>query len=153
MTITIDRRSPTVTTHRRPIPLSRIVTTELRKTFDTRSGFWLWPPSCIAVDARHRRRHPLRDRDELTYRTFTAAISVPLTLALPIIAILSVTERVEPAHGLTTFTLVPHRGRICGQGDRVRRCSASSPSRSPSPSAPSATSWARPSPESTRCGT
>ena len=35
--------SPTAraaTTHR-PIPLSRIVTTELRKMFDTRSGFWL----------------------------------------------------------------------------------------------------------------
>jgi ABC-2 type transport system permease protein len=29
-----------VTTHR-AIPMSRTITTELRKMFDTRSGFWL----------------------------------------------------------------------------------------------------------------
>ena len=46
------------------------------------------------------------------HRTFTAAISVPLTLALPIIAILSVTSEWSQRTGLTTFALVPHRGRI-----------------------------------------
>ena len=50
--------------------------------------------------------------DELTYNTFAAAIGVPMTLVLPIIAILSVTGEWSQRSGLTTFTLVPHRGRV-----------------------------------------
>jgi hypothetical protein len=39
-------------------------------------------------------------------------VSVPLTLVLPIIAILSVTGEWSQRSGLTTFTLVPHRHRV-----------------------------------------
>jgi hypothetical protein len=48
----------------------------------------------------------------MTYRSFTAAIGVPMTLVLPIIAILSVTGEWSQRSGLTTFTLVPGRGRV-----------------------------------------
>jgi hypothetical protein len=51
-------------------------------------------------------------RDELTYTTFVSAISVPMTLVIPMVAILSVTGEWSQRSGLTTFTLVPHRGRI-----------------------------------------
>jgi ABC-2 type transport system permease protein len=50
--------------------------------------------------------------DELTYSTFGAAIGFPMTVILPIIAILSVTSEWSQRSGLTTFTLVPHRGRV-----------------------------------------
>ena len=101
---------PTVTHHR--IPLSRIVTTELRKTIDTRSGFWTVAAIVIVSMLTTGAVILWADLEDLTYRTFTAAISVPLTLALPIIAILSVTSEWSQRTGLTTFALVPHRGRI-----------------------------------------
>ncbi len=47
-----------------------------------------------------------------TYHSFVEAIGIPLTLVLPIIAILSVTSEWSQRSGLTTFTLVPGRGRV-----------------------------------------
>ena len=44
-----------------------------------------------------------------------------MTIVLPIIAILSVTSEWSQRSGLTTFTLVPHRGRVRRQGHRLRR--------------------------------
>ena len=48
----------------------------------------------------------------MTYDNFGAAIGVPMTLLLPVMAILSVTSEWSQRSGLTTFTLVPHRGRV-----------------------------------------
>ena len=48
----------------------------------------------------------------MTYNSFAAAIGIPMTVVLPIIAILSVTSEWSQRSGLTTFTLVPHRGRV-----------------------------------------
>ena len=48
----------------------------------------------------------------MTYDNFGAAIGVPMTLLLPVMAILSVTSEYSQRSGLTTFTLVPHRGRV-----------------------------------------
>jgi ABC-2 type transport system permease protein len=101
---------PTVTHHR--IPLSRIVTTELRKMIDTRSGFWTVAGIGIVSMLTTGAVILWAEREELTYRTFTSAISVPITLLLPIIAILSVTGEWSQRTGLTTFALVPHRSRI-----------------------------------------
>jgi hypothetical protein len=39
-------------------------------------------------------------------------VGVPLALLLPVMAILSVTSEWSQRSGLTTFTLVPHRGRV-----------------------------------------
>jgi ABC-type transport system involved in multi-copper enzyme maturation permease subunit len=50
--------------------------------------------------------------DELTYSTFATAIGFPMAVLLPIIAILSVTSEWSQRSGLTTFTLVPYRGRV-----------------------------------------
>ena len=96
---------------RRPIPLTRIVSTELRKMLDTRSGFWLISSIGIVAALTTGAVILWADRAELTYGTFTAAISVPMTLILPVVAILSVTGEWSQRTGLTTFTLVPHRGR------------------------------------------
>jgi ABC-2 type transport system permease protein len=95
----------------RPIPMSRIVAVELRKSFDTRSGFWLL--ASIGITALLATGAVLlwAPREELTFDAFAAAIGVPMSILLPIVAILSVTSEWSQRSGLTTFTLVPHRGR------------------------------------------
>ncbi len=96
----------------RPIPLSRIISTELRKMFDTRSGFWLMASIGILALLATVAVILFAAETEMTYSTFTAAIGIPMTLVLPIIAILSVTGEWSQRSGLTTFTLVPDRGRV-----------------------------------------
>jgi ABC-2 type transport system permease protein len=99
-------------TKHRGIPLSRIVTTELRKMLDTRSGFWLMASIGILALLATAAVILFAPDDELTYSSFVAAIGIPMTLVLPLIAILSVTREWSQRSGLTTFTLVPHRGRV-----------------------------------------
>ena len=95
-----------------PIPFTRILSVELQKMFDTRAGFWLmWSIAISAVLATAALIvfAPLADQ---TYDNFGGAIGVPMVVFLPIIAILSVTSEWSQRSGLTTFTLVPHRGRV-----------------------------------------
>jgi ABC-2 type transport system permease protein len=94
-----------------PIPLSRIVSIELRKSFDTRSGFWLLASIGIVAVVATGAVLLFAPADELTYDTFAAAIGFPMAVILPMIAVLSVTSEWSQRSGLTTFTLVPHRGR------------------------------------------
>ncbi len=96
----------------RPIPMSRVVSVELRKMFDTRSGFWLMCSigitSLLATIAVIVFGH---DAD-IEYSNFAAAIGIPVGILLPVVAVLSVTSEWTQRSGLTTFTLVPHRGRV-----------------------------------------
>lgn len=95
-----------------PIPMSRIVGVELRKMFDTRSGFWLMASIGIAAVLATAATIIFAPDDELTYEAFATAIGFPIAVILPMIAILSVTSEWSQRSGLTTFTLVPHRGRV-----------------------------------------
>jgi hypothetical protein len=52
--------------------------------------------------------------DAVTYNNFAAAIGFPMSVILPMIAILGVTSEWSQRTGLTTFTLVPSRGRVIG---------------------------------------
>jgi ABC-2 type transport system permease protein len=97
-----------------PIPMSRIVSVELRKMFDTRSGFWLMMSVVLAAALATGATLLFAPHDELSYDSFAGAIGVPMTIILPMIAILSVTSEWSQRSGLTTFTLVPHRGRVIG---------------------------------------
>ena len=94
------------------IPLSRIVRVELRKMFDTRSGFWLLASIVIAGLLATIATIAFAPDDQLTYYTFAKAIGFPMTVVLPIIAILAITGEWSQRTGLTTFTLVPHRSRV-----------------------------------------
>ncbi|WP_325002829.1 ABC transporter permease [Intrasporangium sp.] len=95
-----------------PIPLVRIVSVELRKSFDTRSGFWLLASVGIASLLATAGVVLFAADDQRTYNTFTLAIGFPMAVILPMIAILAVTGEWSQRSGLTTFTLVPHRGRV-----------------------------------------
>jgi hypothetical protein len=113
-TATLEREAPVARTRTtpKPIPMSRIVGVELRKMFDTRSGFWLMMSVGIAAVLATGATLLFAPHDELSYGSFAGAIGVPMTIILPMIAILAVTSEWSQRSGLTTFTLVPHRGRV-----------------------------------------
>ncbi|WP_121252125.1 ABC transporter permease [Nocardioides ferulae] len=95
-----------------PIPTGRLLLVELRKMFDTRSGFWLLASIAITATLATGAVILWAPQDDLTFATFGAAIGFPMAVILPMIAILSVTSEWSQRSGLTTFTLVPHRGRV-----------------------------------------
>ena len=94
------------------VPLSRVTRVELRKMFDTRSGFWLMASIVIAALLSTVATILFAPDAELTYYTFAKAIGFPMTVILPMIAVLSITGEWSQRSGLTTFTLVPHRNRV-----------------------------------------
>jgi ABC-2 type transport system permease protein len=96
----------------RSMPLRRITGVELRKMFNTRSGFWLMASIVIASVVATGAVILFAPDDELTYSTFGTAIGFPMAVILPMVAILSVTGEWSQRSGLTTFTLVPRRGRV-----------------------------------------
>ena len=82
--------------------------------FDTRSGFWLMASIVITSVLATAAIIVFAPDDQLTYDNFAAAVGAPMTVILPIIAILAVTSEWSQRSGLTSFTLVPHRGRVLG---------------------------------------
>jgi len=94
------------------IPMSRIVAVEMRKSFDTRSGFWLLASIAILAVVATVATILFAPDDALTYDNFAGAIGFPMAIVLPMIAILSITSEWSQRTGLTSFTLVPHRGRV-----------------------------------------
>jgi ABC-2 type transport system permease protein len=94
------------------IPLRRIVAIELRKSFDTRAGLWLLASVGLASVLTSGAVIAWAPDDHFTYSTFTTTIAFPMSVILPIIAALAVTAEWTQRSGLTTFTVVPHRGRI-----------------------------------------
>ena len=125
-TATRGPRRPTARSVAGAIPFTRVLWVELRKMFDTRSGFWLMVSIAISAVIATGAVILFAPESALTYDTFGAAIGFPMAVILPIIAILSVTSEWSQRSGLTTFTLVPHRGRVilakavASVGDRRR---------------------------------
>ena len=115
LTTTAPPRPPTARSPRTtpaPIPFTRVLRVELRKMFDTRSGFWLMASILITNLLATAGVILFAPDSEQTYDNFAAAIGFPMVVILPIIAILSVTAEWSQRTGLSTFTLVPHRGRV-----------------------------------------
>ncbi len=108
MTALTLERPTTVATAQRPAVLG----IELRKMFDTRSGFWLMASIAITALLATAAVILFAPDSELTYSTFAAAIGFPMAVILPMVAILSVTSEWSQRSGLTTFTLVPSRSRV-----------------------------------------
>ncbi len=120
--MTATSTTPAVTTTRpaarrerttaRPIPTGRLFTVELRKTFNTRSGFWLMASIPVLSVLATIGAIVFAPRDELTYENLTVVVGTPTGVILPMIAVLSVTSEWGQRTALTTFTLVPNRGRV-----------------------------------------
>ncbi len=95
-----------------PIPFRRLLGVELRKMFDTRSGAWLMIGVGVLSAMASGAVVLWAPDDAITYAAFAQAVGFPMAVLLPVIAILSVTSEWSQRSGLTTFTLVPHRGRV-----------------------------------------
>lgn len=102
----------TVNPDRPGVPLGRLVRVELRKMFDTRSGFWLLAGIGILATLATLAVILFAPDESIRYSSFGAAVGVPMTVLLPIVAILSVTGEWSQRTGLITFTLAPHRGHV-----------------------------------------
>jgi hypothetical protein len=95
-----------------PIPFTRLFKVELVKMFNTRAGFWLMASIAASALIATVSVIAFAPDSSQTYDSFGAAIGIPMALLLPVMAILSVTSEWSQRSGLTTFTLVPHRGRV-----------------------------------------
>jgi ABC-2 type transport system permease protein len=94
------------------VPFWRLVRVELRKSYDTRAGFWLLASigaiTAAAVVILLIVGHP----HDLTFDNFTGATGIPQGILLPVLGILLVTSEWTQRTGLVTFTLEPSRARI-----------------------------------------
>ncbi|GAA1983830.1 hypothetical protein GCM10009718_21470 [Isoptericola halotolerans] len=110
----LDTRAvaPRLATGRPPIPLARLVDVEVRKLVDTRASRWLLasvPLLTLVVVTGVT----LWGRDaEVTFGMHTTTNMMPLELLLPLVAVLSVASEWSQRSALTTFALVPRRGRV-----------------------------------------
>src|SRR4051812_11899273 len=95
-----------------PISLRRVVRVELRKMFDTRSGFWLIASIAITGLIATIATVAFAPDKDLTYYNFAKAIGYPIAVILPMVALLSITSEWSQRSGLTTFTYVPSRRRV-----------------------------------------
>ena len=102
------RRARTIT----PIPTTRLMKVELRKMFDTRAGFWLMASVGILSVLATAAVIAWAPDSAIDQETFSTAIGMPLSVILPIIGLLSITSEYSQRTGLTTYTLVPWRGRV-----------------------------------------
>ncbi|MDT9591781.1 ABC transporter permease subunit [Nocardioides zeae] len=104
---------PRRTDVRRP-SFARLVGVEARKTFDTRAGFWLCVSIVVLAVVATGAVIAFAPDSALTYAQFSSAVGIPMAIVLPMLAILSVTSEWSQRTGLTTFTMVPSRGRVIG---------------------------------------
>ncbi|WP_224280156.1 ABC transporter permease subunit [Nocardioides lacusdianchii] len=107
-----DERPARATRAIAPIPLTRLMGVELRKMFDTRAGFWLMASVGIVSVLATAAVIIWAPDSAIDQETFSSAIGFPLSVILPIIGLLSVTSEYSQRTGLTTYTLVPWRGRV-----------------------------------------
>lgn len=95
-----------------PVPLTRLVDVEVRKMLDTRAGAWLLV-SIALIAAAVVGAAALWGRDEeVGLASFTSMIGFTMQLVLPMVAVLAVTSEWNQRSALTTFALVPRRGRV-----------------------------------------
>lgn len=97
------------------VPFSRLVRVETRKMLDTRGGFWLMLVTGLLlflVVGLALLVIALSDDARMTGADWSQVLLIPLSLLLPVIAILSVTTEWSQRSGLVTFTLEPRRMRV-----------------------------------------
>ena len=107
-----DQRRAGRRTEFTPIPLSRVVRVELRKMFDTRSGFWMIASLGITALIATIATIAFAPDKDITYYNFAKAVGFPITVILPMVALLAITSEWSQRSGLTTFTYVSSRRRL-----------------------------------------
>jgi len=116
-TTTVATTPPAVLSTARPRgpgapSLARLVRVELRKSYDTRAGFWLMVTIGVTSLAAVALRMFVDAGESRTFGDFLAITQWPVGLLLPILGILLVTSEWSQRTAMTTFALVPHRSRV-----------------------------------------
>lgn len=96
-------------------PFGRLAAVELRKMIDTRGGRWLIIVTAGLIALAMGLTlliTGLVDDATVTASGFAEIMMIPLSLLLPVFAILTVTSEWSQRTNLVTFTLEPHRGRV-----------------------------------------
>ncbi len=94
------------------VSLARLTLVELRKLADTRSGLWLLVVIGLAAAGTAAILLAAAPDAEQTFRGFFAFAQLPAGVLLPVLGILSMTGEWSQRTALTTFALVPRRGRV-----------------------------------------
>jgi ABC-2 type transport system permease protein len=112
-TLTAPIRMNPAGVHARP-GLGRLVAVELRKTIDTRAGFWLQVAMVVLTVVVVIVRLLVGDAADHTFQPVLDAGLQPAAILLPVLGILLVTSEWSQRTGLITFALVPVRSRVLG---------------------------------------
>jgi hypothetical protein len=92
--------------------LVRLTTVELRKLADTRAGLWLLIVIGLGAAATAAILLAAAPEAEQTFSGFFMFGLLPAGVLLPVLGILSMTSEWSQRTALTTFALVPNRGRV-----------------------------------------
>ena len=95
-------------------PMRRLTTVELRKMTDTRAGFWLLLLVVLSALAVVTLVLAVGKPDDQTFDSMFGACVGIVSVLLPIVGLLVVTSEWSQRTALTTFSLVPGRGRVIG---------------------------------------
>jgi hypothetical protein len=95
-----------------PPSASTLVRVELRKMVDTRAGRWLLVATGLVVLAAGIARLLTGDVADRTFIDAVQITTLPLGVLLPVIGILAATGEWSQRTAVSTFALVPRRGRV-----------------------------------------
>jgi ABC-2 type transport system permease protein len=96
-----------------PAPsILRLFTIELRKTVDTRAGFWLLASSALVTVAVAVITLLSGDARDQMFSVFFSRTVGTAGVLIPVVGILAVTSEWSQRTALTTFALVPNRERV-----------------------------------------
>ncbi len=96
---------------RRP-SFQQLAVVELRKTVDTRAGRVLLAVTVLLAAVVVVAMLFLTSRDELAFSGWSGDALIPVLVLLPVLGVLAMTSEWTQRTALTTFTLVPRRGRV-----------------------------------------
>ncbi|GAB6985790.1 ABC-2 transporter permease [Nocardioides pyridinolyticus] len=97
-----------------PTPFARLVRAELRKTWDTRAGFWLLLATAVLTGAVMVIQLAVVLAQDLvvSYNDFLTSTNFSIALLLPVIGILLLTSEWGQRTAMVTFSLEPNRQRV-----------------------------------------
>jgi ABC-2 type transport system permease protein len=93
-------------------PLPRLTRVELRKSADTRAGFWLMLVLVLLAAAVVVLQAVFADDIDRNLEPLLSSAIQVVSVILPVLGILLVTSEWSQRTGLTTFALVPQRERV-----------------------------------------
>jgi len=94
------------------VPFARLVRVELRKTYNTRAGFWLLVSIALITLLAVGLFVFFAPEEEVTYNNLVGVTATPQGFLLPVLGILAFTSEWSQRTGLVTFTLEPSRARL-----------------------------------------